>query len=125
MNIKSEFEIKLEELQPEYDDYHQYSQIPVNEAELTLPVIKNEELDEKESVKSELKEFEFVSVLEEEPIKDDVNLENETLFEKSNDQHSKLFGSTNDSADFASFYKPTAISHPQIYLQLWMRLLLG
>ncbi|KAL7635346.1 UNVERIFIED_CONTAM: hypothetical protein RMT77_014413 [Armadillidium vulgare] len=90
MDIKSEIEIKVEELDPEFDDFQHCSQIfPVNGAELALSDIKNEELDEKESVKSALKEFEFVSVLEEEQIKNEIKSEYLTLFEKSSRQHSK------------------------------------
>lgn len=54
-------------------------------------VIEKDELDQRESVKSELKEIEFVSVLED-PIKNDViKSENVTqIGKRPNDQHPKV-----------------------------------
>ncbi|KAL7634614.1 UNVERIFIED_CONTAM: hypothetical protein RMT77_014991 [Armadillidium vulgare] len=68
MNIKSECEIKIEELDLEYDSYQQDSQIfSDNESDITLKSedIKIEEIDEKVSIKSELIESEKESVLNE------------------------------------------------------------
>ncbi|KAL7636996.1 UNVERIFIED_CONTAM: hypothetical protein RMT77_012754 [Armadillidium vulgare] len=95
MNIKSESEIKIEELDLEYDSYQQDSQIFCdNESDFTLKAedIKVEELNEKISIKSELTESEKESVLDEGLVNNGViKFENVMMIEeKSCGQHSKV-----------------------------------
>ncbi|KAL7638003.1 UNVERIFIED_CONTAM: hypothetical protein RMT77_011616 [Armadillidium vulgare] len=96
MDIKSESEIKIEELDLEYDSYQQYSQIfSDNESDFTLKTedIKIEELDENASIKSELTESEKESVLDEGLVNNGViKSENVMMIEKKScGQHSKKF----------------------------------
>ncbi|KAL7632866.1 UNVERIFIED_CONTAM: hypothetical protein RMT77_016808 [Armadillidium vulgare] len=96
MNIKSESEIKIEELDLEYDSYQQDSQIFCeNESDFSLKSedIKIEELDLKVSIKSELTESEKESVLDEGLVnKGVIKSENVMMIEeKSCGQHSKSF----------------------------------
>ncbi|KAL7634839.1 UNVERIFIED_CONTAM: hypothetical protein RMT77_015216 [Armadillidium vulgare] len=94
MNIKSESEIKIEELDLEYDSYQQDFQIlSDNESDFTLKIedIKTEELDLKVSIKSELTESEMESVLGEGLVNTGfIKSENVMMIEeKSCGQHSK------------------------------------
>ncbi|KAL7634950.1 UNVERIFIED_CONTAM: hypothetical protein RMT77_015331 [Armadillidium vulgare] len=94
MNIKCESEIKIEELDLEYDSYKQDSQIFCdNESDVTLKAedIKIEKLDENVSIKSELTESEKEFVLDEGLVNNGViKSENMMLIEeKSCGQHSK------------------------------------
>ncbi|KAL7634468.1 UNVERIFIED_CONTAM: hypothetical protein RMT77_014845 [Armadillidium vulgare] len=85
MDIKSENEIKLEELDLEYDSYQQDSQtFSDNESHFVLMEdIKNEELGEKTSIKSELRECKKEPMLGEELVNTDViKSENLTVMEK-------------------------------------------
>ncbi|KAL7634493.1 UNVERIFIED_CONTAM: hypothetical protein RMT77_014870 [Armadillidium vulgare] len=85
MDIKSENEIKLEELDLEYDSYQQDSQtFSDNESHFVLmEYIKNEELGEKTSIKSELRECKKEPMLGEELVNTDViKSENLTVMEK-------------------------------------------
>ncbi|KAL7643698.1 UNVERIFIED_CONTAM: hypothetical protein RMT77_005696 [Armadillidium vulgare] len=96
MNIKCESEIKIEELDLEYDFHQQDSQIFCdNESDFTLKTedIKIEEIDENVSIKSELIELEKESVLDEGLVnKDVIKSENVMMIEeKSCGQHSKSF----------------------------------
>ncbi|KAL7631328.1 UNVERIFIED_CONTAM: hypothetical protein RMT77_018370 [Armadillidium vulgare] len=96
MNIKSEGEIKIEELDLEYDTYQQDSQIfSDNESDFTLKAkdIKIEEIDENVSIKSELTESEKESVLDEGLVNNGViKSENVMMIEKKScGQHSKSF----------------------------------
>ncbi|KAL7631103.1 UNVERIFIED_CONTAM: hypothetical protein RMT77_018596 [Armadillidium vulgare] len=96
MNIKSETEIKIEELDLEYDSYKQNSQVFFeNESDLTLKTedIKIEDLDENVTIKSELTESEKESVLEEGLVNNGViKSENVMMIEeKSFGQPSKKF----------------------------------
>ncbi|KAL7634428.1 UNVERIFIED_CONTAM: hypothetical protein RMT77_014805 [Armadillidium vulgare] len=92
MSIKSEFDV--EELDLQYDSYQQGSQIfSDNEAHFALPEgIKNEELDEKASIKSELREWRE-SVLDIELVNTNViKYENVMMIEKKSCiQHLKIF----------------------------------
>ncbi|KAL7643697.1 UNVERIFIED_CONTAM: hypothetical protein RMT77_005695 [Armadillidium vulgare] len=95
MNIKCESEIKIEELDLEYDSYQQDSQIFCdNESDFTLKTedIKIEEIDENVSIKSELTELEKESVLDEGLVnKGVIKSENVMMIEeKSCGQHSKV-----------------------------------
>ncbi|KAL7634944.1 UNVERIFIED_CONTAM: hypothetical protein RMT77_015325 [Armadillidium vulgare] len=93
MDIKSENEIKLEELDLEYDSYQQDSQtFSDNESHFVLVEdIKNEELGEKTSIKSELRECKKEPMLGEELVSTDViKSENLTMMEeKTCAQHLK------------------------------------
>ncbi|KAL7631563.1 UNVERIFIED_CONTAM: hypothetical protein RMT77_018134 [Armadillidium vulgare] len=96
MNIKSESEIKIEELDLEYDSYKQNSQIFSDiESDFTLKAedIEIEELDENASIKSELTESEKESVLDEGLVNNGViKSENVMMIEKKSfGQHSKSF----------------------------------
>ncbi|KAL7632574.1 UNVERIFIED_CONTAM: hypothetical protein RMT77_017077 [Armadillidium vulgare] len=96
MNIKCESEIKIEELDLEYDSYQQDSQIFCdNESDFTLKAedIKIEKLDENISIKSELTESEKESVLGEGLVNNGViKSENVMMIEeKSCGQPSKSF----------------------------------
>ncbi|KAL7638012.1 UNVERIFIED_CONTAM: hypothetical protein RMT77_011625 [Armadillidium vulgare] len=101
MNIKSKSEIKIEELDSEYDSNQQDFQIfSDNESDFTLKAedIKIEEIVEKVSIKSELTESEMESVLGEGQVNTGViKSENVMMIEeKSCGQHSKernCFGS--------------------------------
>ncbi|KAL7634412.1 UNVERIFIED_CONTAM: hypothetical protein RMT77_014789 [Armadillidium vulgare] len=94
MSIKSENEIKGEELDFEYDSYQQDSQIfSDNEAHFALPEgIKTEELDEKASIESELREWRE-SVLDIELVNTNViKYENVMMIEKKScAQQLKIF----------------------------------
>ncbi|KAL7631441.1 UNVERIFIED_CONTAM: hypothetical protein RMT77_018253 [Armadillidium vulgare] len=96
MNIKCENEIKIEELDLEYDSYQQDSQIFCdNESDFTLKTedIEIEELYENISIKSELTELEKESVLDKGLVNTGViKSENVMMIEeKSCGQHSKSF----------------------------------
>ncbi|KAL7634840.1 UNVERIFIED_CONTAM: hypothetical protein RMT77_015217 [Armadillidium vulgare] len=96
MNNKSESEIKIEELDLEYDSFQQDFQIFCdNESDFTLKIedIKTEELDLKVSIKSELTESEKESVLGEGLVNNGViKSENVMMIEeKSCGEHSKKF----------------------------------
>ncbi|KAL7632002.1 UNVERIFIED_CONTAM: hypothetical protein RMT77_017669 [Armadillidium vulgare] len=85
MDFKCKIEIKEEELDLEYDSYQQDSQIfPSNEANFTLAEgIKNEELDEKTLIKSELRESHTEYIFDEELANNDViKSENQMMVEK-------------------------------------------
>ncbi|KAL7634413.1 UNVERIFIED_CONTAM: hypothetical protein RMT77_014790 [Armadillidium vulgare] len=92
MSIKSEFDV--EELDLQYDSYQQGSQIfSHNKAHFALPEgIKNEELDEKASIESELREWRK-SVLDIELVNTNViKYENVMMIEKKScAQHLKKF----------------------------------
>ncbi|KAL7634429.1 UNVERIFIED_CONTAM: hypothetical protein RMT77_014806 [Armadillidium vulgare] len=91
MSIKSEFDV--EELDLQYDTYQQGSQIfSDNEAHFALPEgIKNEELDEKASIESELREWRE-SVLDIELVNTVIKYENVMMIEKKScAQHLKIF----------------------------------
>ncbi|KAL7631145.1 UNVERIFIED_CONTAM: hypothetical protein RMT77_018553 [Armadillidium vulgare] len=102
MNIKSESEIKIEELDLEYDSYQQDFQIfSDNESDFTLKAedIKIEEIVEKVSIKSELTESKMESMLGEGQVNTGViKSENVMMIEeKSCGQHSKIFPSKEGS----------------------------
>ncbi|KAL7632369.1 UNVERIFIED_CONTAM: hypothetical protein RMT77_017327 [Armadillidium vulgare] len=80
MNFKSEIEIKEEELDLEYDFGNQTSQVFSNLAE----GIKNEELYEKASIKSELRESEKGFMFGEKLVNNDIQSENLIMIEKKN-----------------------------------------
>lgn len=62
-----------------------------NEGNFTLPEdIKIEELEQEDPENLELKEFELETVLEEQPIKNNVKSEDVTLIEKSSAQHAEV-----------------------------------
>ncbi|KAL7636935.1 UNVERIFIED_CONTAM: hypothetical protein RMT77_012693 [Armadillidium vulgare] len=118
MNIKSESEIKIEELDLEYDSYQQDSQIfSDNESDFTLKTedIKIEELGENVSIKSELTESEKESVLDEGLVINSViNSENVMMIEeKSCGQHSKTLMINAAEGEKDLEVKSTSGSKPQ------------
>ncbi|KAL7634501.1 UNVERIFIED_CONTAM: hypothetical protein RMT77_014878 [Armadillidium vulgare] len=85
MDFKCKTEVKVEELDLEYDSYQQNSQIfPSSEASFALAEdIKNEELDEKTFIKSELRESEKEYIFVEQLVNNDViKSENQMMVEK-------------------------------------------
>ncbi|KAL7638014.1 UNVERIFIED_CONTAM: hypothetical protein RMT77_011627 [Armadillidium vulgare] len=85
MDFKCKIEVKEEELDLEYDSYQQDSQIfPSNEISFALAEgIKNEELDEKTLIKSELRESEKEYIFVEELVNNDViKSKNQMMVEK-------------------------------------------
>ncbi|KAL7637005.1 UNVERIFIED_CONTAM: hypothetical protein RMT77_012763 [Armadillidium vulgare] len=118
MNIKCESEIKIEELDLEYDSYQQDSQIfSDNESDFTLKTedIEIEELDEKISIKSELTESEKESVLDEGLVNNGViKSENAMMIEeKSCGQHSKTLMINVAEGEEDLEVKSTSKSKPQ------------
>ncbi|KAL7633716.1 UNVERIFIED_CONTAM: hypothetical protein RMT77_015670 [Armadillidium vulgare] len=113
MNIKCESEIKIEELDLEYDSYKQDSQIfSNNESDFTLKTedIEIEELDKNISIKSEKE-----SVLDEEQVNDGViKSENVMMIEeKSCGQHSKTLMMNAAEGEKDLEVKSTSKSKPQ------------
>ncbi|KAL7632374.1 UNVERIFIED_CONTAM: hypothetical protein RMT77_017300 [Armadillidium vulgare] len=85
MDFKCKIEVKVEELDLEYDSYQQDSQIsPSNEESFALAEgIKNEELDEKPLIKSELRESDKEFIFVEKFVNNDViKSENQMMVEK-------------------------------------------
>ncbi|KAL7638006.1 UNVERIFIED_CONTAM: hypothetical protein RMT77_011619 [Armadillidium vulgare] len=85
MDFKCKIEVKVEELDLEYDSYQQNYQIfSSNEASFSLAEgIKNEELDEKPFIKSGLRESEKEFIFDEEFVNIDViKSENQMMVEK-------------------------------------------
>ncbi|KAL7632363.1 UNVERIFIED_CONTAM: hypothetical protein RMT77_017321 [Armadillidium vulgare] len=80
MNFKSEIEIKGEELDLEYDFGNQTSQVFSNLAE----GIKNEGLNEKASIKSELRKSEKGFMFDEKLVNNDIQSKNLMMIEKEN-----------------------------------------
>ncbi|KAL7637013.1 UNVERIFIED_CONTAM: hypothetical protein RMT77_012771 [Armadillidium vulgare] len=118
MSIKCESEIKIEELDLEYDSYQQDSQIfSDNESDFTLKTedIKMEEMDENISIKSELTESEKESVLDEGLVNNGViKSENVMMIEeKSCGQYSKILLGDVGEAEKGSKMKSTSKSRPQ------------
>ncbi|KAL7636993.1 UNVERIFIED_CONTAM: hypothetical protein RMT77_012751 [Armadillidium vulgare] len=74
MNIKSEIEIKMEELVSENDFSQDYQNFPQTESDISLPEIKKEELDQMTSfiIKSEAGESEIEFEFDEEQVKNKV-----------------------------------------------------
>ncbi|KAL7633608.1 UNVERIFIED_CONTAM: hypothetical protein RMT77_016141 [Armadillidium vulgare] len=118
MNIKCESEIKIEELDLEYDSCKQNSQIfSDNESDFTLKVedIKIEEIDESVSIKSELTESEKESMLDEGLVNSGV-IKSENLMmieEKSCGQHSRTLMINAAEGEKDLEVKSTSRSKPQ------------
>ncbi|KAL7634833.1 UNVERIFIED_CONTAM: hypothetical protein RMT77_015210 [Armadillidium vulgare] len=74
MDIKSEIEIKMEELHSEYDFSQDDQSFPHIESNISLPEIKKEELDEKTSfiIKLEAEESDMEFEFDEEQLKNNV-----------------------------------------------------
>ncbi|KAL7631870.1 UNVERIFIED_CONTAM: hypothetical protein RMT77_017822 [Armadillidium vulgare] len=74
MDIKSEIEIKMEELVSENDFYQDYQSSPHIESNISLPECKKEELDQMTSftIKSEAGESEIEFGIDEERVKNNV-----------------------------------------------------
>ncbi|KAL7632061.1 UNVERIFIED_CONTAM: hypothetical protein RMT77_017624 [Armadillidium vulgare] len=90
MDIKSEFEIKMEELVSENDFSEDYQNFHQTESEISLPEIKKEELDQMTSftLKSEAGESEIEFGIDEEQLKNNViKSENPAMITKFNDPH--------------------------------------
>ncbi|KAL7635120.1 UNVERIFIED_CONTAM: hypothetical protein RMT77_014106 [Armadillidium vulgare] len=115
-DIKFESEVKVEELDFEYDSYQQCSQNPSgSEANFSFAGVKIEELDEKESIKSELTESVKESILDEELVRnDDTKSKNLAMFEKkSSAQLFKNLVSDAGEIETGSKVKNTSISRDQ------------
>ncbi|KAL7637020.1 UNVERIFIED_CONTAM: hypothetical protein RMT77_012778 [Armadillidium vulgare] len=81
MDFKCKIEVKVEELDLEYDSYQIF---PSDETSFALAEgIKSEELDEKPLIRSELRESEKESIFDEELVNNDViKSENQMVVEK-------------------------------------------
>ncbi|KAL7631678.1 UNVERIFIED_CONTAM: hypothetical protein RMT77_018018 [Armadillidium vulgare] len=90
MDIKSEIEIKMEELVSENDFSQDYQNFPHIESNISLPESYKEELDLKTSfiIKSEAGESEIEFGIDEERLKNNIKSENSALImKKFNTQH--------------------------------------
>ncbi|KAL7633701.1 UNVERIFIED_CONTAM: hypothetical protein RMT77_015655 [Armadillidium vulgare] len=103
MDIKSEIEIKMEELFSEYDFSQDNQSFPLIESNISLPEIKKEELDEKTSfiIKLEAEESDMEFEFEEEKLKNYViKSENPAVITKKfNDQQVKMMKADDDDSD--------------------------
>ncbi|KAL7632590.1 UNVERIFIED_CONTAM: hypothetical protein RMT77_017093 [Armadillidium vulgare] len=98
MDIKSEFEIKMEELVPEYDFSQNFQTFPHSESNIPLPEIVKKELDENSSfIKSEPRESDLEFVFNEEKLKNDV-IKSENSPMKKFDVHHKFMSLKNVSS---------------------------
>ncbi|KAL7636949.1 UNVERIFIED_CONTAM: hypothetical protein RMT77_012707 [Armadillidium vulgare] len=93
MDIKSEIEIKMEELVSENDFSEDYQNFHQTESEISLPEIKKEELDQMTSftLKPEAGESEIEFGIDEEQLKNNViKSENPAMITKFNDPHVRI-----------------------------------
>ncbi|KAL7643794.1 UNVERIFIED_CONTAM: hypothetical protein RMT77_005800 [Armadillidium vulgare] len=97
MDIKSEIEIKMEELVPDYDFSQDYQSFPHNESMIPLAGSIKRELDENSSfIKSEPRESDLEFVFNEEKIKNNV-IKSENSPMKTFDVHHKFMSVKNVS----------------------------
>ncbi|KAL7630597.1 UNVERIFIED_CONTAM: hypothetical protein RMT77_019205 [Armadillidium vulgare] len=99
MNIKSEIEIKMEELVPEYDFSQEFQNFPHNESNTSLTESIKKELDKNSSfIKSEPRESDLEFVFNEEKVQNNViKSENSAMImKKVDDQHVRKFVSLNN-----------------------------
>ncbi|KAL7632926.1 UNVERIFIED_CONTAM: hypothetical protein RMT77_016753 [Armadillidium vulgare] len=114
MDIKSEIEIKMEELDFENDFSQDYQNFPHIESNISLPEIKNEELDQMTSftIKSEAGESEIEFGIDEEQVQNNViKSENPAMITKFNTQHSLMMNAAEEEKDLE--VKSTSRSKPQ------------
>ncbi|KAL7634548.1 UNVERIFIED_CONTAM: hypothetical protein RMT77_014925 [Armadillidium vulgare] len=114
MDIKSEIEIKMEELVSEYDFSQDYQSFPHIESDISLPESIKEELDQMTSftIKSEAGESEVEFGIDEEHLKSKViKSENPATITKFNAQNSLIINTAEEEKDIE--VKSTSRSKPQ------------